>query len=301
MNWKACILVALGALMVMAGFILRLRGKRLTPPEEPASVKEKKAYKRSQRMPVILLCLGGWLALSELITLIFGASHEEFEVAIFAPVSRVLGLTVSSSVVTAWILTATITLLALLFRFVAFPRFAESPKGLQNVIELAVEQLSKYCGDKLSHPLGENLAAYMFAVAVYMVGAAAVELFGVRAPTSDIIMTFSLSLITFLLINYYGIRQKGVAGRIKSMAQPTPVILPINILSNIAVPISLACRLFGNMLGGLIVIDLLYFALGNFAVGAPAVLGLYFNVFHPLIQAFIFITLSLTFINEAIE
>ena len=145
------------------------------------------------------------------------------------------------------------------------------------------------------------MAAYMFTVAVYMVGAAAVELFGVRAPTSDIIMTFALALITFILINYYGIRQKGVGGRIKSMAQPTPVILPINILSNIAVPISLACRLFGNMLGGMIVIDLLYFALGNFAVGAPAVLGLYFNVFHPLIQAFIFITLSLTFINEAIE
>lgn len=301
MNWKTCILVALGALMVMAGFILRLRAIHLAAPEETAPIKEKKAYKRGQRMPVILLCFGGWLALSELITLIFGPSHKEFEVAIFAPVSTVLGLTVSSSVITAWILTAVITLLALLFRFVAIPRFTESPKGLQNVMEVAVEQLSKYCGDKLSHPLGENLAAYMFAVAVYMVGAAAVELFGVRAPTSDIIMTLSLSLITFILINYYGIRQKGVAGRIKSMAQPTPVILPINILSNIAVPISLACRLFGNMLGGLIVIDLLYFALGNFSVGAPAVLGLYFNVFHPLIQAFIFITLSLTFINEAIE
>ena len=301
MNWKTCILAALGALMVIAGFILRLRAKHLAVPEEAASVKDKKAYKRSQRMPVILLCAGAWLTLSELITLIFGASEKEFEVAIFAPVSKVLGLTVSSSVITAWILTAVIVLLALLFRFVAFPRFTQSPKGLQNVMELAVEQLSKYCGDKLAHPLGENLGAYMFAVAIYMVGAAAVELFGVRAPTSDIIMTLSLSLITFILINYYGIRQKGVGGRIKSMAQPTPVILPINILSNIAVPISLACRLFGNMLGGLIVIDLLYFALGNFAVGAPAVLGLYFNVFHPLIQAFIFITLSLTFINEAIE
>jgi F-type H+-transporting ATPase subunit a len=52
---------------------------------------------------------------------------------------------------------------------------------------------------------------------------------------------------------------------------------------------------------GLVVMDLLYSALGDYAVGIPSLAGLYFNVFHPLIQIFIFITLTLTFINEAIE
>ena len=69
----------------------------------------------------------------------------------------------------------------------------------------------------------------------------------------------------------------------------------------IAIPVSLGCRLFGNMLGGMIVVDLVYIALGAFGVGIPAVLGVYFNIFHPLIQTFIFVTLSLTFINEAVE
>ena len=55
------------------------------------------------------------------------------------------------------------------------------------------------------------------------------------------------------------------------------------------------------MLGGMIVMDLLYMALGNAAIGFPSVLGLYFNVFHPLIQTYIFITLTLTFIGEAVE
>lgn len=55
------------------------------------------------------------------------------------------------------------------------------------------------------------------------------------------------------------------------------------------------------MLGGMIVMDLLYMALGNLAVGIPSIIGLYFNVFHPLIQTFIFVTLSLTFIGEATE
>jgi len=75
----------------------------------------------------------------------------------------------------------------------------------------------------------------------------------------------------------------------------------MKILSDVAVPVSLACRLFGNMLGGMIVMDLLKSVLGGYASGIPAVAGLYFNLFHPLIQTYIFIILSLTFINEAIE
>ena len=127
------------------------------------------------------------------------------------------------------------------------------------------------------------------------------ELFRLRPPTADITMTFSLAFMTFLLINIYGIKKKGVFGRIKSLASPTPIVFPFRIVSDLAIPVSMACRLFGNMLGGMIVIDLLYMALGGNAVGIPSVFGLYFNAFHPLIQTYIFVTLTLTFINEAIE
>ena len=68
-----------------------------------------------------------------------------------------------------------------------------------------------------------------------------------------------------------------------------------------AVPVSLACRLFGNMLGGMIVMDLLKGVLGGYSIGVIPVAGLYFNLFHPIIQIYIFIILSMTFINEAIE
>ncbi len=67
----------------------------------------------------------------------------------------------------------------------------------------------------------------------------------------------------------------------KTLAKPNAVIAPFKLLSDIAVPISLACRLFGNMLGGMIVVELVYFALGAFSVGIPAGVGLYFNAFHP--------------------
>ena len=134
-----------------------------------------------------------------------------------------------------------------------------------------------------------------------MVGCSAVELIGIHAPTSDITMTFALAIMTFALINAYGIKRKGVGGRIKSLASPTPVVFVFRAISELAIPVSMACRLFGNTLGGMIVMNLIYSALGRSAVGIPSVVGLFFNVFHPLIQAFIFITLTLTFINEAIE
>ena len=176
----------------------------------------------------------------------------------------------------------------------------DKPHGVQNVLEICVEAICQYTNTNVGD-LGDNLPAYLFTVALFMVGCAAVELLGIRAPTADITMTFALALITFVLINYYGVRRKGVGGRIRSMSQPTPVVLPIKIVSDCAVPVSLACRLFGNMLGGMIVMDLLYSALGNAAIGIPSVVGLYFNVFHPLIQTYIFITLTLTFIREATE
>jgi F-type H+-transporting ATPase subunit a len=85
------------------------------------------------------------------------------------------------------------------------------------------------------------------------------------------------------------------------MVAMRPIMIPMKIVSDIAIPISLACRLFGNMLGGMIVMELLKGALGGYASGIPGIAGLYFNLFHPLIQAYIFITLSLTFIDEAME
>lgn len=299
-NLVSIILAAVGAALVAAGLILRMRLGHLTVPQD-GDAKRLRSLKWQKRLPAFLFWAGVWLAVGELITLIFGPSQKTFSVEIFAPMRRMGPLTFSSSVVTGWILVAILTALALVFRLILFPRFKEQPKGFQNVMELCVEKLSAYTNSCLSHPLGDNLAAYMFTVAAYLIACACTELFGVRAPSSDLLVTFALALITFFLINYYGVREKGLRGRVKSMSQPTPVILPIKILTDIATPVSLACRLFGNMLGGLIVMELLYFALGNMAFGLPALLGLYFNVFHPLIQAFIFVTLSLTFINEATE
>lgn len=294
-NW-----IGLGAGLIAsisALFWRRAESKRLAAIKTPT-----KKQARPKKMATALIILGIWVFLSEGISLIFGASDKgEFTVELFAPRVSLFGLSISSTVLVTWIAMLALLIVALILRLTVIPHLRDIPSGAQNVLEIMVGGISDYTETTSGGGLGDNLNAYFFSVAALMIASAMVELFGVRAPTADITMTFSLALITFVLINYYGIRRKGLKGRIKSLAEPTPVVFPMRIVSDVAVPVSLACRLFGNMLGGMIVMDLLYSSLGNFGIAIPSVAGLYFNVFHPLIQVFIFITLSLTFIREAAE
>ena len=266
-----------------------------------AADKPDKKLKRKKTLMLILSVLGGYLLICEAIMLIFGKPEsEKFTVSIWADRVELFGMSISSTVIITWCIMLALILIAVVLRLTVIRHMKDEPKGLQNVLEIAVEQLEKYTDSK-AEGAGSTLASYLFVLSLFMIGCAVAELFGYRAPTSDITMTFAMSLITFALINYYGLKKKGVGGRIKSLASPTPIVFPMKIVSDIAVPVSMACRLFGNMLGGMIVMELLYSALGAFAIGIPSIIGLYFNVFHPLIQAFIFVTLTLTFINEAIE
>ncbi|MEL7610490.1 MAG: FoF1 ATP synthase subunit a [Bacillota bacterium] len=274
--------------------------RRKQKPDKDSPEYQLKMAKRKRRR----LIMAGFLALVIVFGVIFSLiappEAEEIRFEISAPRTTLFGFDISTTVITTWIAMAILTVAALLIRFVAIPKFKDEPKGFQNVLELLIETTSKYASNTGGH-LGENLSAYIFSVGALLVTSAALEFFSLRAPTADLMLTAALAICTFILINYYGIRRKGAWGRIASFAQPKAIVFPFKLLSELAIPISLACRLFGNMVGGMIVMELLYMALGSFVVGIPALFGLYFNVFHPLIQAFIFITLSLTFMRDAVE
>jgi len=276
LNW---ILLGVSIVIIAAGFILR----------------------HKKIVPAILYTTGGFLFVTRLLSIFFGPqAAEKIEFSIMPERAQIFGFSVSYTIILTWIAMAVLIIAALIIRFTVFRNPKEKPSGVQNVVELIVETIADYTEAK-AHGTGEFLCSYILSIGSLLVMSAFLELFRQRPPTADITMTFSLALMTFLFINVYGIKKKGVIGRIKSLASPTPLVFPFRVISDLAIPVSLACRLFGNMLGGMIVIDLLYIALGSNAIGIPSVFGLYFNVFHPLIQTFIFVTLTLTFINEAIE
>jgi len=125
-------------------------------------------------------------------------------------------------------------------------------------------------------------------------------LLGLRPPTSDLNTTLGLALITFFLIHFTGIKAKGVGGYLKGFLEPMPFLLPINLMGEIATPISLSFRLFGNILGGLIIMTLVYQALGWFSlIPVPAILHMYFDLFAGLLQSFIFGMLTMVFVSLA--
>ena len=223
---------------------------------------------------------------------------QGFEVNLFPP-SKAFALPgftahISETVFTTWGILAAVLALALVFRFVFVPRFKDQPKGPQRILEAIIESLDKYVNSKL-HGMSEVFGAYIFSLTLMLIASAFVELLDLRAPTSDVTMTLGLAVITFFLVNFYGFKRQGLRKRLKSFRNPFLV------LSDLISPVSMACRLFGNMFGGMIIIELLYTAMGKFAIALPGVAGLYFNLFHPLIQAFIFITLTLSNIAEAAE
>ena len=261
-----------------------------------------KKPKKRKLLFTALTVFGAWLLIGTLISMFsMKKAKMSIEFELFSDRISIFGISFAKTVVISFCITALVLILALIFRLFIFPKFSlYEPKGFQNVIELGVEAMENFAKGTLMDYSGQ-LAPYMFTLAVYMIFSALTELFGLRAPTSDLTSTFAMGLITFVLINFYGIKKKGIGGRLKGMAKPTPLVFPMKILSDVAVPVSLACRLFGNMLGGMIVMDLLKSVLGGYASGIPAVAGLYFNLFHPVIQAYIFIILSMTFINEAVE
>jgi F-type H+-transporting ATPase subunit a len=108
-------------------------------------------------------------------------------------------------------------------------------------------------------------------------------------------------------------KSKGVFGYLKGFLEPFPALLPLNLMGELATPVSLAFRLFGNIVGGLIIMNLLYGALGGLTtsllginvpflqVGVPAALHIYFDLFAGLLQSFIFTMLTMVFVSIAMD
>lgn len=116
------------------------------------------------------------------------------------------------------------------------------------------------------------------------------------APTNDINTTVALALLTSLAYFYAGFSKKGL-GYFAKYIQPTPILLPINILEDFTKPLSLSFRLFGNILADELVVAVLVLLVPLFVPLPVMVLGL----FTSAIQALIFATLAAAYIHEALE
>lgn len=135
------------------------------------------------------------------------------------------GFDISQTIVTMWVVMLIIIAFAFIFRFVLLKRFKELPKGFQNIVELCVDGINKFSRSIMGEK-GATIAAYVFTLAFMLLVSGLVELFGIRAPATDINFTAAIAIMTFVLILAYGFAYKGVWGYIKSFGKPMPFIAP---------------------------------------------------------------------------
>lgn len=208
---------------------------------------------------------------------------------------------------TVWITTTHICLLIVVLALITIAfavsrvmkRATEVPGAAQNVAELIVEMLDGVVKGGMGKNAGKFMN-YIGTVFIFILICNLSGLFGLRPPTADYGVTLPLGLITFVLIHYNKFKHQKVSGVIKGLCDPWPIWAPINIIGDIAVPISLSLRLFANVLSGTVMLALVYGLLSMIAIGWPAALHVYFDIFSGAIQTYVFCMLTMTYISDAI-
>lgn len=212
------------------------------------------------------------------------------------------GLTVelSETVVVQWIV---MLILGVLF-FILGRNLKVRPESRRQVIaEYIVATFSGMVNDSMGASY-KKYTPYISALFCFSLCSSLMGLLGLKSPTSDLSVVGAWALITFVLVQRNKFKTGGVKGFFKAFIDPMPFMLPFNIIGEIANPVSQALRHFANILSGVVIGGLIYFALGQFAagvftIGLPAILSLYFDLFSSVVQAYIFATLTMSYVAMA--
>ena len=216
---------------------------------------------------------------------------------------------ITETVIVSWV----VMLILIAGSIVLTLKLREVPSGPQVFLETAVDFLNNFAKDyfgRFAKFLGPymgtlflflllaNLLPVLSPVEFKFLGHAFTPPFAIRPPTKDINVTAALALISILLVLICGFAARGVPGWFKNLLSPVPVMLPFNIMDYGTRLLSLSLRLFGNMLGGLVLMTMIE---GILPVGLPPVLSLYFDFFDGIMQAGIFVFLTTIYISEAVK
>lgn len=225
----------------------------------------------------------------------------------------------SETILVSWLVMLIITGLCI---WLTHDLKVENISKRQAVAEMLVEMANNFVvgnmGERFKH-----LVPFVAALFSTSVVSNLISLTGLRSPTADLSTEAAWAVVVFIMITAQKIKTGGVGGYLKGFTEPIPILTPFNILSELATPISMACRHFGNILSGVVINGLIYGALAVasaallgwlpgvlgdilsqipiLSVGIPAVLSVYFDWFSGFMQAFIFCMLTTMYIANAAE
>ncbi|MCR5609072.1 MAG: F0F1 ATP synthase subunit A [Lachnospiraceae bacterium] len=170
----------------------------------------------------------------------------------------------------------------------------KKPGKFLNLVELLVETLDGITINGMGKTYGYKYRNYIGSLFIFLFVANLSGLLGLRPPTADYAVTFSLAMISFVIIHYAGFKYQKL-GHITDLFKPL-LLTPINIIGEIATPLSMSLRLFGNILSGTVLMSLVYGLLPKaLTYIVPGFLHAYLDVFSGVIQAYVFTMLTMVF------
>lgn len=213
---------------------------------------------------------------------------------------------ITEAQVNSWLVMITILFLCL---YLTHGIKAKGGLKRQLVAEWIVEQTEKLVNTNMD-PYFSNFAPFVAAILGLSCFSSLLSLFGIFAPTSDINVVAGWAVLTFCLITYYKFKV-GPLHYLKSFTEPVSFLTPINIISEVATPVSMSFRHYGNILSGSVISVLVAYGLGNLSnallgwltsipilrIGIPAILSLYFDIFSGALQAYIFAMLTMLYVS----
>ena len=179
----------------------------------------------------------------------------------------------------------------------------------QHLAEWIVEKTEALVTDSMGD-FFSGYAAFITAIIAISAFSSLLTLLGLFPPTSDINIVAGWAILVFALITYYKLKG-GVGNYLKGFLEPIFIMAPLNVLGEIATPVSMAFRHYGNVLSGSVIAVLISYALQGLSslvlgwlpgifgeipllqIGLPAVLSLYFDIFSGCMQAYIFAMLTM--------
>ncbi|MGN1007257.1 MAG: F0F1 ATP synthase subunit A [Aristaeellaceae bacterium] len=229
------------------------------------------------------------------------------------------GIPITETIVNTWIVMALIVGLCI---FLTHGMQVHARTKRQVVAEYLVGMVR----NMVKNNMGERFMQYVpFIGALFSLAmlSSLISMVGMFSPTGDLSTCVGWALLVFVVITYYKIRTQHIGGYLKGFTQPVFIMTPLNMISEVATPISMAFRLFGNIASGSVVTLLLYGGLAAlssgilglipgavgevlslipiFQLGIPAILSIYFDLFTSVLQAFIFCMLTMMYIKLACE
>ncbi len=194
-----------------------------------------------------------------------------------------------------WITMAIVLVIA----FLATRNLKMVPTGWQNVLEMIVTSLLAQVGGTMGKR-GMFLAPFIISLFMFLLVSNWLGLVPtMSSPTNDLNNTLGLALLVIVMVHVLGLHMKG-GHYIAHFFKPTPVFVIINAIEEIAKPITLSFRLFGNILAGEILIIILL-KLMPIWMPVPSVVWLAFSIFIGGVQAFIFTMLSMAYFASAVK